>query len=93
VDVREVPLSKWILIWKGKSSRLANITLGRCGKFWQEDYFDTLIRDEEHLKRARLYTERNPAKGAMVLDPRDWKWGSARRRDKYERLPWQVMLG
>src|SRR5207245_2841218 len=74
---------------KGKSSRLANFVLRRGGQFWQEDYFDTLIRDGEHLRKAVRYTEHNPAKAALVMDPRAWSWGSARRRDGYARLPWQ----
>jgi REP element-mobilizing transposase RayT len=89
VDVWEVPLSKLVGRWKGKSSRLGNLILGRNGPFWQEDYFDTLIRDEEHLKKARHYTERNSVKAALVKDPRAWRWSSARFRDEYERLPWQ----
>ena len=31
---------------------------------WEREYFDTLIRDEEHLKRAIRYTENNPVKAA-----------------------------
>jgi REP element-mobilizing transposase RayT len=90
VDVWEVPLSTLINRWKGRSSRLANRVLGRKGAFWQEDYFDTLIRDEEHLQKAKRYAERNPVKAALVKSARDWKWSSARRRDEYERLPWQI---
>jgi|SRR6266478_3870979 len=93
VDVWEVPPSSLVHQWKGKSSRLANLALSRSGPFWQEDYFDTLIRDEEHLKKARRYTEHNPAKAALVKDPRAWKCSNARRRDEYERLPWQRGAG
>ena len=90
VDVWEVPLTMLINAWKGKSSRLANLVLSRSGPFWQQDYFDTLIRDEEHLRKARLYTERNPVKAGLVKTTRDWIWSSARRRDHYERLPFQA---
>jgi REP element-mobilizing transposase RayT len=89
VDVRDVPLAKLIGGWKGKSSRLANVLLRHRGQFWHEDYFDTLIRDEAHLKRAIRYTEQNPVKAFLVKDAREWSWSSARRRDKYERLAWQ----
>ena len=89
VDVWEVPLTKLINNWKGKTSRLANVALRRSGKFWQEDYYDTLIRDDAHLKRAIRYTEQNPVKAFLVKDARKWPWSSARHRDKYERLPWQ----
>jgi putative transposase len=86
VDVWEVPLGKLIGGWKGKSSRTANDVLGRRGKFWQEDYYDTLIREAAHLKKALQYTERNPTKAFLVADLRHWPWSSARHRDEYERL-------
>lgn len=93
VDVWEMPLSKLVGVWKGKSARVANLLLGRVGRLWQEDYFDTLIRDEKHLKKAVRYTEQNPVKAKLVKDPRAWPrawpWSSAGRRDEYGRLPWQ----
>ena len=89
VDVWDVPLAKLINGWKGKSSRLANALLRRSGRFWQEDYYDMLIRDESHLKRAIRYTEQNPVKAFLMKVAREWLWCSARHRDEYERLPWQ----
>jgi hypothetical protein len=52
-------------------------------------HFDTLIRDEEHLKRAIHYTENNPVKAALVAERKAWQWGSARWRDESERRSWQ----
>jgi REP element-mobilizing transposase RayT len=89
VDVWDVPLAKLINGWKGKSSREANKLLGRCGHLWQEDYFDTLIRDGDHLKKAIRYTEQNPVRAFLVKEAREWQFGSAHRRDEYARLPWQ----
>ncbi len=89
IDVWDVPLAKLIGSWKGESSRFANALLHRSGQFWQEDYFDTLIRDEAHLKRAIRYTEQNPVKAFLAKAAREWPSGSARHRDKFERLPWQ----
>ena len=89
VDVRDVPLVQLIRVWKGKSARHVNEFLGRHGQLWQEDYFDTLIRDTEHLKRAIRYTEQNPAKARLITNPRAWDWSSARHRDEYQKLPWQ----
>jgi putative transposase len=87
VDVWDLPFVKLINGWKGKSSREANKLLGRRrGPFWQEDYYDTLIRDEAHLKRAIRYTEQNPVKAFLVKTAREWRWSSARYRDQYERL-------
>lgn len=89
VDVWDVPLVKLINGWKGRASREANKLLGRRGPFWQEDYFETLVRDEEHLRRAIRYTEQNPVKAFLAQTAREWPWSSARHRDEYERLPWQ----
>jgi putative transposase len=87
VDVWDVPLVKLINDWKGKASREANKLLGRRGPFWQEDYYDTLIRDDVHLKRAIRYTERNPVKSFLAKASCEWRWSSARLRDEYGRLP------
>ena len=89
VNVWDLPLVKLINDWKGKASREANKLLGRRGQFWQEDYYDTLIRDEAHLKRAICYAEQNPVKAFLAKAACDWQWSSARHRDEYERLPWQ----
>ncbi len=45
VDVWETPLSKLLHHWKGASARAVNLMLGRRGRFWDREYFDTLIRD------------------------------------------------
>ena len=52
VDVWATPLSELLRLWKGASARAANLALRRSGRFWEREYFDTLIRDGEHLKRA-----------------------------------------
>jgi hypothetical protein len=57
------------------------------GSFWEREYFDTLIEDETHLRKAIRYTENNPVKAGLVREPKAWVWSSARWRDDYERLP------
>jgi putative transposase len=88
-DIWDVPLAKLIGGWKGRTSRESNALVKRSGTFWQADYYDTLIRDEAHLKKAMRYTEQNPVKANLSETARDWPWSSARHRDAYERLPWQ----
>jgi hypothetical protein len=39
--------------------------------------------DDEHRRTAVRYIENNPAKAKLVLDPKEWPWSSARRRDEY----------
>lgn len=88
VDIWDMPLVKLINSWKGRSSRLANVLLRRRGKFWRNDYYDTLIRDDAHLRQAICYTEQNPVKAFLVKTASEWLWSSARHRDEYGRLPW-----
>ena len=89
VDIWATPLSKLLNIWKGATARAANQALKRAGPFWAREYFDTLIRDTAHLKRAVRYAENNPTKAGLVIEQKAWQWSSARWRDKFERLPWQ----
>lgn len=84
--VGEVPLWKVVSSWKSFTAKAANTLLGITGQFWQEDYWDTYMRNEEHEARSRRYTEDNPTRAKLVAAPRDWPWSSARFRDHYERL-------
>ena len=88
-SIRDTPLSQLVRRWKGGTAREANLILERRGAFWQEDYFDTKIRDHAHLTQAICYVEQNPTKPKLMRDPREWPWSSARLRDDYNRLPWQ----
>ena len=56
--------------WKSFSSKHANQILGAHGIFWQREYYDHLIRDEEEFERAIRYVAENPAKAKL----KDWKW-------------------
>jgi REP element-mobilizing transposase RayT len=86
VDVWQKPLGKLVKQWKGTTATACNRILGRRGPFWQEDYWDTLVGDAKHLSQAIRYVENNPAKARLVLDPKQWQWGSARRKDEYGKL-------
>jgi REP element-mobilizing transposase RayT len=84
--VFDVPMSQLVDAWKGFTAKQANKVLGRRGKFWQDDYWDTYMRDEEHERRTRKYIEANPVKAGLVIEGKKWPWTSARFRDDYERL-------
>ena len=56
------------------------------GAFWQEGYWDTYMRDQEHEARMQRYIENNPTKAKLVVSRKEWPWGSSRFRDAYERL-------
>jgi len=64
--------------WKRFSARMANRVLGHIGPFWQNDYWDTYIRNERHFESTISYIENNPVKAGLVRQPADWPWGHAR---------------
>ncbi len=56
--------------WKRHSARQANKLLGRDGEFWQAEYYDHLIRDEQDFAHAVEYAWTNPDQ----LGWTGWKW-------------------
>ena len=66
--------------WKRFAARAANKMLGRTGEFWQVDYWDRFIRNEEHFSATENYIDLNPVKAGLVAEARSWPRGSARLR-------------
>jgi len=54
--------------WKKYSSRRINWELKRRGELWEEESYDRIIRDEEHLWRAIQYIGSNPQKAGLPPD-------------------------
>ena len=81
--VDAMPMAEIVESWKKHTAQKVNRLLKRRGNFWEEDYWDTYMRDAEHERRTVRYIESNPAKAKLVLDPRDWPWSSARFRDEF----------
>jgi putative transposase len=85
LQVGDTPLSKIIQNWKSIVAVKANKLLGRTGEFWQEDYWDTFMRNEEQTKKAIRYIESNPVKAKLSRAPEEWPFSSARFRDPQTR--------
>ncbi len=51
--------------WKLYSSRKINKHLGRSGALWMKDYFDRLVRDQDHFANCVRYIRRNPIKAKL----------------------------
>jgi putative transposase len=75
-----MPLGTIVGSWKRFTAREGNIVLGRTGEFWQADYWDRFIRNEEHFSATESYIDLNPVKAGLVAEAHLWPWGSARRR-------------
>ena len=86
VEIWQTPLVELMRDWKGYSARRINRLLGRCGKLWQDDYWDRYLRDEAHYRKVVHYIEWNPVKAGLVPSPEQWPFSSARFRDEYNRL-------
>jgi REP element-mobilizing transposase RayT len=59
------PLERILQSWKRFTSRQLHRASGACGNLWQEESFDRIIRDAEHLYRAIQYIGRNPAMAGL----------------------------
>jgi REP element-mobilizing transposase RayT len=78
VHVVFAPLAEWRVAdimhtWKSYSATRANEVLHRTGRFWQREYFDRILRDEQDHAETIEYVLRNPQKAGL----RDWRWTSA----------------
>ena len=58
-------VSDLVKSWKAYTGRQINLALKREGPLWQDEYWDRLIRSEEHLHACRVYIQRNPEKAGL----------------------------
>lgn len=65
---RGFPLEKIVQNWKRRSAREINRLMGSSGAFWQKDYFDRIVRDQEHFANCLRYIRRNPVKAKLRED-------------------------
>ncbi len=70
VHVIAKPLGQWRLeqildSWKGFVGHSVNKAMNRSGALWQEESYDRIIRDEEHLFRVVQYIGNNPSKAGL----------------------------
>ena len=73
-------LSHILHSWKSFTAKEANRILELSGEFWQEEYFDRFIRNQEHYWAAVGYIELNPVTAGLCTTPEQWRFGSAVRR-------------
>ncbi len=74
---QETPLGEILHSWRSFTAKEANKLLRLRGQFWEDEYFDTFMRDEEHFAGTVRYIESNPVKAGLARDPADWPWSSA----------------
>jgi REP element-mobilizing transposase RayT len=75
-----VSLAELVRRVKGPTAMRANQILGRRGtRFWQEEYFDRIVRNDEEFAQVRRYIEWNPVKAGLVSQPEAFRWSSGGR--------------
>ena len=62
--------------WKSFTAKKANAMLGRAGSFWQEEYYDHVIRDGEDFRHQIHYVLDNPRRGNATTRWTASKYGS-----------------
>jgi len=74
------PLDKIMHSIKSYTANQGNKLLERSGHFWQREYFDRFIRDENHLLAAQQYIHYNPVVAKLAEKPEQWPFSSMRLR-------------
>ncbi len=59
------PISKTIKTIKATSAREINLLLKKSGNFWASDYYDKVIRDNEHFEKVYKYIQNNTLKAGL----------------------------
>jgi putative DNA methylase len=78
VETKEgFPLSEVVHSWKSFTANEANKILGRIGDFWQREYHDRFIRDDDHYRNAVFYIENNPVRAGLAKGAETWRYSSA----------------
>jgi len=62
------PLERILQSWKRFTANRINEQTGGSGPLWQEESFDRIVRDEEHLYRCVQYIASNPARAKLPND-------------------------
>ena len=67
-------ISKIMQSIKRISARKSNLVLNRTGKFWQDESYDRLVRDDKELYFIIKYVLLNPVNAGLVQNWTDWKY-------------------
>ncbi len=68
-------LEKILMSIKRESSRTINAETGKSGALWQEESYDRIVREPEHLWKCLQYIGKNPAK-ANLGEGKELRWVS-----------------
>ena len=63
---------------KRQTAKELNLLLGSHGSFWQPQYHDHAVRDDEDLNQVVLYALHNPVRAGLVEDFHDYPYSYCR---------------
>jgi REP element-mobilizing transposase RayT len=63
------PLESLLGSWKQYSATQIHKRIGGKGELWQDESYDRILRDAEHLWRSLQYMGRNPGKAGLRREP------------------------
>jgi len=66
-------ISNLVQSLKRYTANRINKLLGRKGQFWDDHYFDRIIRDIENYENVVNYILMNPVKAGLVDSPQKWR--------------------
>lgn len=64
--------------FKSHTAQETNKILKRSGAFWQEGFYDHIIRDERDFRKRIDYIHKNPLTSKLVNDPAEYQFSSFR---------------
>jgi len=72
-------IRKVVHSWKSYTANMINKVIGRSREFWERDYHDRFIRNEQHFHNVKSSIEQNPVKAGMVREAEHWLFSNAGR--------------
>ncbi|HEU5452062.1 MAG TPA: transposase [Terriglobales bacterium] len=68
------PLAEIMQAIKSASAHRINRALQRCGKIWQTESFDHVLRCAEEINAKIAYVRENPVRAGIVAQPEEYSW-------------------
>ena len=72
LGAKTLPL--FVQAWKQWTSKRIKRDLNLAGTFWQEEFFDHVLRSSESYSQKWDYVKENPLRAALVKSPDEWPW-------------------
>ena len=72
--LKQGPLAQVMRSLKRHTAKEINLLLGSNGSFWQPQYHDHAVREDEDLHEVVLYTLHNPIRARLVKDFHDYPY-------------------